>query len=424
MGRWRWVLSVALAVGAAPAAADTVDAVASDYIELALAAQMLDPGQVSVKDPRPVELKRAQAAGRDAAAIERDVGALLQRLARIEPGRDRLDAMRWRSLRARLESLQMQTRPADAADPAVAEEVTRRFGFVPAFKPLSDYDAALERLDAAMPGEGSLAERIEAMKQAAIVPPDRVEPVFRAALAECRKRTTARLSLPPESIELQFPDDAMIPASAQYTGDGRSVITASRAVPANVDQLLQYACHEVYPGHHLHYVKLEHALYRGRGWAEFAVDLEIGPFIPVAEAVAEYGVGLAFPVEERVAFEQEVLYPLAGLEMEDPGQWRAFLAARSSLLGASATVTRDYLAGTIDRDEAQRLFVRYRLQTQDAANQLIKMLSAFGSYLIASDMGWYTLDRVMRGKSTEEQWRLLEQIESEPMLLEDVAALR
>jgi hypothetical protein len=34
------------------------------------------------------------------------------------------------------------------------------------------------------------------------------------------------------------------------------------------------------------------------------------------------------------------------------------------------------------------------------------------------------MDRSMQGKSVDEQWRLFRQIEREPMLLDDVAALR
>ena len=424
MKHWQALLWVVLAAGTAPAfASDSVDAVAREYVELALGAQLLDPESVVTNAPRPDDLARAKAAHRDAAAIERALGALEARLDRIPPGNARLDAMRWRALRARIESLRVQMRPADAPRLSVAEEVARRYGFVPAFRPLSDYDAAIDALDAAMPGKGSLSERIETMKQAAIVPPDRLEAVVRAAVAECRKRTVAHLALPPESVELQFPDDGMFPASATYAGGGKSVVTASRAVPNNVDQVLQYSCHEVYPGHHTHYVTLDKALYQDRGWAEYAVEQNAGPFVPVAEAVAEYGVGLAFPIEERLAFERDVLFPLAGLTMADPAQWRAYLSARSSVLGATSTVARDFLAGTIDRDTAHRLFVRYRLQTPDAADRLLKMLPVIGSYVIASDMGWYTIDRTMQGKPTTTQWELLHRIESQPMLLDDIAAL-
>jgi len=418
------MLGILLVAATMPAfAADSVDAVARDYVELALGVQRIDPELVGINDPRPAEMARAQTAKRDAGAIERELRALEARLDALVAGSDPLDRMRHRALRARIESLRVQMRPKDAPALPVAEDVTRKFGFAPTFRPLAEYDAALDALAAAMPVQGSLPERIEAMKQAAIVPRDRIEPVLRAAVGECRKRTAAHLALPPEHVELQFTDDPTFPAGASYAGDDKSVVSVSRVMPMNVDQVLQMACHEVYPGHHLHYVTLDQALYHGHGWAEYAVTESIGPSVPVAEAVAEYGVGLAFPVEERLAFERDVLFPLAGRTMEDPSRWRAYLAARSSILGASATVARDYLSGAIDHDEARRRFVRYRLQTPEAADQLLKMLSVLGSYVIASDLGWYTIDRMMQGKPTTTQWELLHRIESQPMLLDDIAAL-
>ena len=54
---------------------------------------------------------------------------------------------------------------------------------------------------------------------------------------------------------------------------------------------------------------------------------------------------------------------------------------------------------------------------------MIRMLDTFGPFVIASDAGWYAIDRAMKGKSVEEQWTLLQRIESEPMLLGDLTAL-
>jgi len=119
-----------------------------------------------------------------------------------------------------------------------------------------------------------------------------------------------------------------------------------------------------------------------------------------------------------------VLYPLAGLSMQNEPAWRALIQARSSVLGATSTIVRDYLEHRIDVETAKKLFIRYRLQNRRSAEQMIKMLDAFGPFVIASDAGWYTVDRVMQGKSVDERWRLLQRMESEPMLLEDVAALR
>lgn len=416
------MIATTLAVPAAASGAATTDRIAEDYVVLMLGASQLSPDMIAINEPRPEELAAAKAAKLDAVGIAAHAGDLIDRLGRLAVPADRIEAMRIRHLRAMLRSLRLQMQTG--ARPTVEQEVRVQFGVTQPFKPLASYDAAIDRLDRAMPGPGTLADRIASLRSATIVPPDRVEVVFNAALAECRKRTVAHLKLPAESVEVRFTDDATFPGGNTYVGGGKSVTEISRKIPAELDRLLVLACHEVYPGHHVHFVTQSEQLYRKRGWVEFAVELNGGPIIPVAEAVAEFGVGLTFPVEDRIAFERDTLFPLAGLTMIRVGDWRAYFAARSSILGASSTVARDFLNKKIDRDTAYRLFLRYRLQSPDAAGQLLKILPVVGSYVIASDLGWYTIDRMMKGKSIAEQWRLFAKIEREPMLLEDVAALR
>ncbi|MXP42592.1 hypothetical protein GRI75_13180 [Altererythrobacter soli] len=414
---------LSLPLHASPSKPSDVDSVARAYIELALGAYLLNGGDGDVATPRQEELARAKAAKRSAAQIAQEAAALVEALDALPAPPDRLTQMRHRSLRARLVSLEHGQRPADANTSDVADDVRLRFGFTADFPALSDYDAALARLDAAMPGPGTLPERIAALRATAAVTPERIEPVFRAAVAECRRRTAPHLDLAEESVDIRFVPDDLTPAQAEYVGGGKSIVSISTVIPTDVDRLLQHACHEVYPGHHAHMLALDRELYRLRGWPEYGAAMAADPVIPAAEAIAEYGVGLAFPVDERIAFQRDVLYPLAGLTMRNEEQWRAYLSARPEVLGATATVARDFLSGAIDEETAVTLLMRYRLQSREAARQTAKMIGAFGSYLIASDFGWFAVDRALRDKPREEQWRLLKQLQREPALLEDVVAL-
>lgn len=402
---------------ASAAVAETIGAIADDYVSLMVSAHELKPDLVMIDRP---DLAKPEKLG--AAAIRSRSEALEKRIDAFR-SQDSMEVMRARWIHAELVSLVAQLDLAEGAKLPMVERVERVYGFTPQFPRLSDYDPVLDRLDKAMPGPGTLAERIDAMKTAARVPADKMEPVFRAALAECRKRTLAHMPLPPESTDVQFVHDPLTPAENNYIGKGKSVTRISLDVPADVDRVLAMACHEVYPGHHTHFVNLDDAAGPGGGMPERLVGLADTPVFPVAEAIAEYGIGLAFPIEERIAFQRAVLYPLAGLQMRDVPAWRAYLAARPEVLGASATVARDYMSGTIDAATARNQFIRYRLQTPSAAQQMIKMIDAFGSMIIASDFGWYAMDRAMRDKSVDEQWRLFRQIQRQPMLLDDIRAL-
>ena len=99
-----------------------------------------------------------------------------------------------------------------------------------------------------------------------------------------------------------------------YQGGYRSVIQVNVSLPIWIDRALDLACHEGYPGHHLYNALLERELVRGRGWPEFQVYPLFSPQSLIAEGTANYGIELAFPAAERLAFERDVLFPLAGLD--------------------------------------------------------------------------------------------------------------
>ena len=400
-----------------------IDQIARNYVELSFSVYLLNGGSDKVETPRRDELEKAKAAKRNRSQITAEAADLLQDLDLLTVPQDRLSQMRHRALRARIVSLHHDGRAEGAAKTSVDEEVRLRFGFTPRFPPLASYDPALRDLDAAMAGPGTLAERINALRKTAAVSPQNIEPVFRAAMAECRRRTGLNIELADETVDVRFVKDELTPAQADYARHGKSIISISTVIPTDVDRLLQHACHEVYPGHHVHMVTMDRALYQGRGWPEFGAAMGADPLIPAAEAIAEYGVGLAFPIEERIAFQRDVLFPLAGLRMDNEAQWKAYLSARSHMLGSSATIARDYLAGKLDDEAATALLVRYRLQTPEAAQQTVKMIKAFGSYLIASDLGWFAVDRALRDKPRDQQWQLLKQLQQEPMLLDDIDTL-
>jgi hypothetical protein len=417
------LLMSAAAPEAAPAAhRPELDALARDYVVIALQMEKVHPDTVSVGTPPPALVARAKRPISTERAIAKldDIVAALDKLA---PVADPLVAMRQRSLRAHAASLALQLQPTRLARITTAERVRRIYGFDPVFPPLAQFDPAIDALDKALPGPGNLADRIDALKKRAQVPTDKIEAVVRTAVAECRRRTVAHLRMPPESLIITFPADPLVPGQSSYQGNGKGKMAVSTVVPADVDRLLQLSCHEAYPGHHTNYASMDANLWRKRHWPEGKVGLSFEPQFAVSDAISEYGTGLNFPLEERMRYEREVLYPLAGLTMQDEAAWRAYLSARSSVLGATSTVIRDYLDKRIDASTAKTLAMRYRLMNPRSAEQLIKMVDAFGIDIIASDQGWLAIDRAFAGKSVDEQWRLLQRMEEEPMLLGDVRAL-
>jgi len=409
----------------APTSADSIDRVASEFMRLGVAVSVVDSEMVESVLAAPEVVASAKAERLDEQSIIRQLGELSERAVRIPVPRDQLQEERLRRLRAYIVSLRTQLMMKNGLKLPIVEDVRRNFGFEPVFPPLSAFDSTLQSLDRRLTGSGDVAAKIDALRERSIVPKERVRTVFAAALAECKRRAALHLEFPPgESVEVRFSENPLFPGQNIYVGNGHSIAEISLAKPAEVDRILALACHEIYPGHHLHFATLYHEYFDKRGWSEFAIEPASSPQIPVAEAVAEYGIGLTFPPEERVRFEQATLFPLAGITMTNPGEWQAYFEARSGILGASSTVARDYLEGRLSRESAIEMFRRYRLQSRSAAEQMTAVLDAIGSYGIASDLGWMTIDRAFRGKTLEERWKLFARIEHEPMLLADIERLR
>jgi hypothetical protein len=115
-----------------------------------------------------------------------------------------------------------------------------------------------------------------------------------------------------EAFTLEFVTGKSWSGYNYYQGNYRSLIQINTDLPVRLSRAVDLGCHEGYPGHHAYNVLLERDLSRGRGWTEFSVYPLYSPQSLIAEGSANYGIDLAFTPEERLAFERDVLIPLAG----------------------------------------------------------------------------------------------------------------
>ena len=212
--------------------------------------------------------------------------------------------------------------------------------------------AILAKLEARLPGEGPLIERYETFKQAFVIPRDRLDRVFQAAIRACRDRTRQYVELPPsESFTVEYVTGKSWSGYNWYQGNYRSLIQVNTDLPIYIDRAIDLACHEGYPGHHVYNVLLEKNLVRDRGWIEFTVYPLFSPQSLIAEGTANYGIEVAFTQAERLAFERDVLFPLAGLDAPAcEGVLRGACELVDQLSYAGNEAARRYLDGQIDRE--------------------------------------------------------------------------
>ena len=161
---------------------------------------------------------------------------------------------------------------------------------------------------------------------------------------------------------------------------------------------------------------------KGKGWVEYSVYPLYSPQSLIAEGSANYGIDLAFPGPERLAYETRVLYPLAGLSTADAARYAGLQDAMKALAGARFTIARELLEGRIDEAEAVRLTQRYQLVSPERARQSVAFTKQYRSYVINYGLGqdMVRADVEAAGATPAARWKRMEQLLSEPTLPSDL----
>ncbi len=406
------------------ASTKALDEIATAYLRLTLEIGTHEAGYIDAYYGPPDLQKAAEAAPRDKAALlaaTHELMAQIDLAARAIP--DPLERRRATFLRAQLRAAETRLQMMQGTRFAFADEAERLFGVRPRLKPLAGYDAELAKIEALVPGEGALSDRVEAYLDAFTIPKDRLQKTFDAAIARCRGRSMAHIAMPGgESFRLEFVTGKSWSGYNYYQGGYHSLIQVNTDLPIRLSRALDLGCHEGYPGHHLLNMKLEEKLVKERGWAEFSVYPLYSPQSLIAEGSANYGIDLAFPEGSKADTERDILMPIAEIAVPSDDRYWRLLAAIKRASGARLTIAQQYLDGEIDRATAVALTQKYLLVSAKRAEQSVSFTDQYRSYVINYGLG-ETMVRawVERGRpSRDEMWRRMAKIVSEPTLPADL----
>ena len=126
---------------------------------------------------------------------------------------------------------------------------------------------------------------------------------------------------------------------------------------------------------------------RDRGWVEASVYALFSPQSLIAEGTANYGIEVAFPGEERLAFEREVLFPAAGLDPRRAQEYARVQRLVERLSYAGNEAARRYLNGEIDRTTTAAWLARFALMSPARAEQRTRFFDDYRSYVINYNLG-------------------------------------
>lgn len=415
------LLFLLAACATAPASPSDLNALAERYVRLSLEIGTHEEGYIDAYYGPEAWKTEAEANPRSVAQLKTDADALRAELAAaVASANDPDAARRARTLEVYVSSARFRLDMIEGRRVPLADEAEALFNLRPDLRPLASYDAALARVDAAVPGEGPLAQRVDAFLGRYSIPEDRLTAVMQAAIAECRRRTLAHFDLPEnERFEMELVTGVSWGAYNWYRGNNHSLIQVNAGLPVRIDTAIGYGCHEGYPGHHVQGIAAER-LYRERGFVEYSVLPLFSPMGPLNEGAGNYGVDLAFPGDEQAEFETRVLYPLAGLDPATAPALTAFDDAMSELDGTRLTIAAMYLGGEIDRERAIELTQRYQLMSRERADRTVAFAEQYRSYVINYSTGEDVVRAYIEraGSSADARWRAYESILNQPTLPE------
>ncbi|WP_242916789.1 DUF885 domain-containing protein [Pontibacter liquoris] len=290
----------------------------------------------------------------------------------------------------------------------------------PPHYPLAHFDSLLTAIDRQLPGKGSISERWAAYQAHFEIPKEKLDAVFQAAITEARNRTKAHYKLPAnENFRVEYVTDKAWSGYNYFKGNGYSLIQINTDFPIYIERAIDLACHEGYPGHHVFNTLLEQHMVNEQGWKEYAIYPLFSPQSLIAEGSANYGIEVAFPAQERLVFEKRVLFPLAGLDPAEAARYYSILGLIGKLNFAGNEAARQYLNGTMSREEAAAFFVKYNFYPIDKALQRTRFVDKYRSYVINYNLGQELVRRYVEAhggtdENPEKRWQVFGELLSQP----------
>jgi len=349
-------------------------------------------------------------------ALVQATAELSATLEAIEPASEE-DSIRRRMLLRKVRAMNARARMNNGEVFTFAEEAKLLLDADLVAADFDEFDHVLDEIDSIVPGEGGLNDRVNALRNSMVIPEDKLDVVFRRAIEECRQRTLDHIELPnDERFRLEYVTGVSWNGYLEYLGNNESLMSINTDVPMTLTRAIDLGCHEGYPGHHVYNLLVDQRFLQELGWIEFQLQPLFAPAMLIHEGSANYAVDLAFPGDEGVTFQRDVLAPLAGINAESVEIWNEYVVLNSQLgdHAASATAQR-YIDGEITRDEAVQERIKYGLRTPRQAERNVRFVEEVRSYVLNYSLGEEIVSTYIDSQSSsqEDKWDAFERLINE-----------
>jgi hypothetical protein len=401
--------------------------IAEDYVKLVLKVGLHDPGYVDAyygpADWKPVD---SSVVIKDSIQIQKlfkESGRLLDSLDVLSSYKaNEMETLRYKFLYKQLLAVRTRISMLAGAVFTFDKEIKNLYDVEAPVHSDNYFASVIEELDRTLPGIGDIAERLSEFRKSFVIPVDKLNAVFSAAINECRKRTLQHISLPSnEHFSIEYVKDKPWGAYNWYKGNSYSIIQVNTSLPVYIDRAVDLAAHEGYPGHHVYNALLEKNMVKDHKWMEFTVYPLFSPQSLIAEGSATFGIQVAFPNNTRIKFEKEVLFPLAGLDPSGAERYYKVIGLFSKLDYAGNEAARIFINGKMNRDETIKWLQKYSIMSKERAEQRMRFIETYRSYVINYNVGQDLIkDYVDKNGGTDNnpdlRWKIIERLLSTPQV--------
>ena len=294
-------------------------------------------------------------------------------LAELDAGTD-LEQSRVEFIGAHLRALACAGRKFSGQNVGFVDEVDAYFDVRIAKGDPEQYRQAHAKLDEALSGTGSLAERMTAYRAGEEVPPERLEECIHAFSSALRDRVRAEYPLPDaETITYEVVTDKPWSGFNYYLGNYTSTVAVNADLKQQMSNLPRLVAHESYPGHHTEHCRKEFGLVAGRNQAEQTIFLVNTPQCLMAEGLADLALYAAIgPNWGSWAAE---IYADLGLGF-DGDRAQAVSEAAASLADVRQDAALMLHDEHRDVDDVVQFLKRWLLVNDERARQMLRFLSS------------------------------------------------
>jgi hypothetical protein len=332
------------------------------------------------------------------AAEKKTPAALLDDLSWLQAHLPSEDANRRTYLQAFLRAMDCTLRQLNGEEISFLDEANRLYDIEPHLIEESCFTAAHRELDTVLPGDGSIAERLEARRKRYEIDHEKALALIDLACDETRRRTLALMELVEgESLEVTLVSNQPWSAYNWYKGNYHSLIEFNTDIPLSALALLGTFAHEGYPGHHTEGILKDKLLYREKGYVEESTRLLYSPAAVIAEGIATTALEIIFPNDSDDEWNVAVMLPAAGLPTEPVEQMRRISKAAQELRYVSGNAAILYHTGQLNEEQTVDYFRTYTLSSEPRARQSFRFINRYRAYPFTYTWGYDLIEQASNG---------------------------